>query len=77
MKIQPRFLLEWVFAFSAYYEDADNMRIPTHAESVAQLQSEGEEIPADRSQDAENTFGENQGISFGGNFGNDRTTLHF
>ena len=65
------------FAFSAYYEDADNMRIPTHTESVAQLQSEGEEIPADRSQDAENTFGENQGISFGGNFGNDRTTLSF
>ena len=65
------------FALSAYYEDADNMRIPTHAESVAQLQSEGEEIPADRSQDAENTFGENQGISFGGNFGNDRTTLSF
>ena len=65
------------FAFSAFYEDADNMRIPTHSESVAQLQSEGEEIPADRSQDAENTFGENQGISFGGNFGNDRTTLSF
>ena len=65
------------FAFSAYYEDADNMRIPTNTESVAQLQSEGEEIPADRSQDAENTFGENQGISFGGNFGNDRTTLSF
>ena len=65
------------FALSAYYEDADNMRIPTHTESVAQLQSEGEEIPADRSQDAENTFGENQGISFGGNFGNDRTTLSF
>jgi iron complex outermembrane receptor protein len=63
------------FAFSAYYDDADNMRIPTHAESVAQLQSEGEEIPADRSQDAENTFGENQGISFGGNFGNDITTI--
>ena len=63
------------FAFSAYYDDADNMRIPTHAESVAQLQSEGEEIPADKSQDAENTFGENQGISFGGNFGNDKTTL--
>ena len=45
------------FAFSAYYEDADNMRIPTHVESVAQLQSEAEEIPADRSQDAENTLG--------------------
>ncbi|MGC6512422.1 MAG: TonB-dependent receptor [Parvibaculales bacterium] len=45
---------DYVGTLSGFYSDSGNIRIPTHAESAAQLASEGE-TAIDAEQDAENT----------------------
>ena len=63
------------YALSAFSQDADNMRIPTHAESMRQLQAEEAEIPADTAQDAESTQNESRGFTVSGQFGDGATKL--
>lgn len=63
------------YALSAFSQDADAMRIPTHAESVRQLQAEGEDIPAATAQDAESTQNESRGLTLSGQFGDGATKL--
>ncbi|MGB1117882.1 MAG: TonB-dependent receptor [Parvibaculales bacterium] len=54
-------------AISAFDRDADNIRIPTHAESTYELIEEGEEI-VDVSQDAANTSSEADGVTVSARF---------
>ena len=63
-----------VFAISGYAHDADNITIPTHAESDRQLAAEGEE-DEDKEQEGDNTQNEGRGFSVSGHFGNDETKL--
>lgn len=62
------------FAISAFSQDADNITIPTHAESDRQLAAEGE-TDEDVEQTAEHTENESSGFTVSGHFGDDATTL--
>jgi iron complex outermembrane receptor protein len=62
------------FAVSAYSQDADDITIPTHAESDRQLAAEGE-TDEDGEQEADNTATENQGFTLSGQFGDDQTNI--
>lgn len=62
------------FAVSAYSQDADDITIPTHAESDRQLAAEGE-TDEDGEQEADNTATKNQGFTLSGQFGDDQTNI--
>ena len=62
------------FAISAFTQDADEITIPTHAESARQLAAEGE-TDEDTEQEAENTQNESRGFTVSGRFGDDDTNL--
>jgi iron complex outermembrane receptor protein len=62
------------FAVSAYSQDADDITIPTHAESDRQLAAE-DETDEDGEQEADNTATENQGFTLSGQFGDDQTNI--
>ena len=57
----------FVFHFDGTFREADDYRIPTEAESEAQLESEGEEIPEDfdENRDLENSFAESGSLTAG------------
>lgn len=63
------------FALSAFSYDADEITIPTHAESDAMIEQEGENHPAHSEGDGENTASESNGVSFSGQFGDDQTHI--
>jgi iron complex outermembrane receptor protein len=73
------------FAVSAYSQDADDITIPTHAESDHMIAEErehaielGEPVephPAHAEGDGENTATENQGYTVSGQFGDDQTNI--
>ena len=62
------------FALSGFTQDADNMTIPTHAESDRQLAAENE-TDEDKEQEAENTQNESRGFTASTRFGNDSSKL--
>lgn len=62
------------YALSGFAQDADNITIPTHAESARQLASEGE-TDEDTEQEAENTQNESRGFTASGHFGDEKTNL--
>ena len=57
----------FVFHLDGTFREADDYRIPTEAESEAQLESEGEEIPEDfdENRDLENSFAESGSLTAG------------
>jgi iron complex outermembrane receptor protein len=61
-------------AISAFDKEADNIRVPTHAESTYELIEEGEEI-VDVSQDASNTSSDADGVTVSAGFEAPRTQL--
>lgn len=70
------------FAFTGFAHDADNITIPTHAESDAYHDAhedgdgDGDDHElVDGEQEGENTASEGRGFSFSGRFGDDQTGL--
>jgi len=63
-----------VFHLDGTFKEASDFRIPTEAESVAQLEEEGEEIPDDfdESRILDNSFSESRGLSGGVSYVGDR-----
>jgi len=64
------------FALSGFAHDADDITIPTHAESEIAHEDEGhDEELEDKENEAENTHSEGRGFTLSGHFGSDQTGL--